>query len=471
MSSPGVPPARSATFARGDKLALASLVVMSGFLASVAFHYWQGAYEGLRYPHDTYLYRPADTLHYLEPVGTRRHVFGDLLAVCIHARGRTPYRATLPAPDGTWRPFPSNYPPLGAMMAWPLTLVPYRWAIATFLAGSVAGLVWFGRSFFRGGNPLHDAMHVVALCLMSCPVHMNLDRGNIEIVVFGALAAGVAFLVRRRCGAAAGFIGAAIAMKIFPAVFLPLVARCCGWRSAAATVLVVVISSVGALLAMAQSPTESVRQLGESLVGFSGRMNEGLNAAVFSSSLYAPVAVLDWYAGVDRSLQPLAATSRAAYPVVAAAALAGMVWLTLAGRLRTWEAVTLATLCMLGLPKATPDYRLVHLLLPLALFVHSRSPRGSGIAVTTLFALLLVPKSWVWIAPEVSIGALVNPACMAALAAVVVGGAVRRRHRPAGSDRNRGTAGPASEGPLPKRQRGAAPGRSHAFATNVFSAG
>ena len=42
--------------------------------------------------------------------------------------------------------------------------------------------------------------------------------------------------------------------------------------------------------------------------------------------------------------------------------------------------------------------------------------------MTTLFALLLVPKAWLWIAPEVSIGAVVNPACMVALAGVVVRG-------------------------------------------------
>ena len=419
----------SARFTREEKLTLASLVVVVGFLAAVVFHYWQGAYEGAHYPHDTYLFRPSDTLHFVEPVGTRRHAFSDLLAVCIHARARRPYSAAIPAPEGAWRPFPSNYPPLGAMIAWPLTLVPYRWAIAAFLTCSVAGMVAFGWRWFRVGKPALDAIHIVALCLMPYPVHVLLDRGNIEIAVFAVLAVGAAFLARRRCGPAAGALGTAVALKIFPAVYLPLLLHRCGRRGVAVCVGVAAVTSCLALLAMASPPWESVRQFVEILFGFSGKMDESLNSATLSSGLYAPVAVVGWYAETYPSLRPLAAVLRTSYPALAVALFAGAAWLTLAGRLRLWEAATLATLCMVALPKASPDYRLIHLLIPLALFVHSRASRGQGIAVTTLFGLLLVPKAWLWIAPEVSIGAVVNPACMVALAGVVVWGAMRRRQR------------------------------------------
>lgn len=417
----------SATFGREAKLSLASLVVIVGFLGAVVFHYWQGAYEGERYPHDTYLWRPSDTFHHVEHVGTRRHCFGDLLAACIHARGRAPYEAEIPSIDGSPRPFPSNYPPLGAMLVYPLTLVPYPTAIALFLAGSVAGLAWFGWSFFRCGKPSLDAIHVTALCLMAYPVHVVLDRANIEIVAFGMLAAATALLLERRCRAGAWCLGAAIATKIFPAVFLPLMARRCGPRGAATTLLAAGVLSLVSLSLMEPPLVESVRRLGEILFRFAGNMDDALNAASLSSGFYAPVAVLSWYAEVYPSLQPVASVLRMAYPGLAVACFAAVSWLTLAGRLRTWEAFTLATLCMVALPKASPDYRLIHLLIPFALFVHSRSSRREGIVVTLLFALLWVPKAWVWIAPEVSVGSILNPCCMAALAAVVVGQSLRRR--------------------------------------------
>ena len=76
--------------------------------------------------------------------------------------------------------------------------------------------------------------------------------------------------------------------------------------------------------------------------------------------------------------------------------------------------------------------------------------------MTTLFALLLVPQAWLWIAPEASIGAVGNPACLVALAGVVVWGAVTRRRR----SRDLHAAGlPAAE-PKGGVARGASPSRS-----------
>jgi hypothetical protein len=214
---------------KADKLRLASVVVMTGFALAVIVHYVCGAYAGYRYPYDTYLFRPDDSLE-LDSVVTTGHCFGDLLAVCIHAENRDPYFAEIPAPHEPTRDFPSNYFPFGAMLSYPLTLIPYPLALVLFVAGFTGFLAWFNWTFMRTGAPLNDAIPIVALTLMNYPAHVILDRGNIEAFVFAFLAGFAILLVRRRSTPAAGLLGAAIAMKAAPVVFLPLCHKVAGWR-------------------------------------------------------------------------------------------------------------------------------------------------------------------------------------------------------------------------------------------------
>ena len=112
--------------------------------------------------------------------------------------------------------------------------------------------------------------------------------------------------------------------------------------------------------------------------------------------------------------------------------------------LRLWEQVTLLTVALVVLPSSSGDYRLLHFLVPLALFL--RLGAGSRLRwwYAVLFALLLVPKAFVLLRPDgTNLGVVLNPLVMLLLAAMVVGTGVARLARKRSGRR---AAAPAAEG-------------------------
>ena len=88
------------------------------------------------------------------------------------------------------------------------------------------------------------------------------------------------------------------------------------------------------------------------------------------------------------------------------------------------------------LPTVSSDYRLLLLVVPLALFLRRGTSTRLAPLIATCFALLLVPKPYLQVrAPDVNIGVVVNPLLLAALMGVILGtGIVRQRKTRATSD-------------------------------------
>ena len=420
------PRTASDRLSKADKLRLASVVVMAGFALAVMVHYVYGAYCGYRYPYETYLFRPFDTLE-SDTLATTNHCFGDLLAVCIHAENRDPYFAEIPVPFSRPMDFPSNYFPFGAILPYPLTLIPYPLAVAVFAAGFMAVLAWFNVAFMRTGAPLTDAIPIVALTLMNYPAHVILDRGNIEAFVFAFLGGFTVLLVRRRPVPAAGMLGAAIAMKAAPVVFLPLLHKVFGRRG-----VVVAMAAAAALtfasLLMFKSPIHvTVPRLLEVLGNYSADTAAGIGPANHASGLYGLIAIGAWTAQLDPITGSVWKGLAAVYPLIAAAILVGSMLSTVVLPMKLWEIATVAAVCLVMLPTASPDYRLIHMMIPFALFVNSRTGRREGLVTTVLFALLFVPKTWVIIAREVTLNAALNPMILIWLLWRTLRGAYARR--------------------------------------------
>ena len=450
---PASVPAPGRSLSKADKLRLATLILMVGFALSVFVHYCFGAYCGYRYPYSTYLVRPSDTI-LIDNIVTTNHCFGDLLAVCIHAENRDPYFASIPQPFGEPRSFPSNYFPFGAMLPYPLTLVPYPWAVAIFIAGFVAILFAFNWYFMRTGDPYADTISIAALTLMNYPAQMVVDRGNVEAFVFAFIAGFVVLLIRRQVALAAALLGAAIAMKAVPVVFLPVCYRAAKRRGIVISVATAAALTIVSLLLMSRPVHLSVLQLISILFNYSGNVTAGLESANHSSSLYGLFAIVAWFSQVSPGAGAIWNALLSNYSLIAAAILIGSMAACVMLPMKLWEMATVATVCLVLLPQGSPDYRLIHLMIPFALFVNSKTDRANGLLNTVLFSLLLVPKSFIILAHETSLNSVLNPILMLVLLTRTMFEAYRRRcsdgqpvagiPQPTKNDRRR---------PLPRRKR------------------
>jgi hypothetical protein len=411
---PASPSALGRSLSKADKLRLATLILMVGFALSVFVHYWLGAYCGYRYPYSTYLPRPGDTM-FLDNIVTKNHCFGDLLAVCIHAENRDPYFASIPQPFGEPRSFPSNYFPFGAMLPYPLTLVPYPWAVGIFIAGFTAILFAFNWYFMRTGDPYTDAISIAALTLMNYPAQVVVDRGNIEAFVFACLAGFAVLHIRQQLAPSAALLGAAIAMKAVPVVFLPVCYRAAKRRGVFIAMATAAALTIISLLLMSRPVHISLLRLISVLLNYSGNMAVGLESAHHSSSLYGLFTIGSWFSQASPGLVTIWTTLLSSYSLIAAVILIGSVAACVMLPMKLWEMATIVTVCLVLLPQSSPDYRLIHFMIPFALFVNSKTDRTNGLLTTVLFSLLLVPKSLVILAHETSLNGVLNPLVMLAL--------------------------------------------------------
>lgn len=411
---PAAPSSAVRTFSKAQKLRLATLLLMVGFALSVFVHYWYGAYCGYRYPYSTYLYRPGDAFFY-DNIVTKNHSFGDLLAACIHAENRDPYFASIPQPFDDPRTFPSNYFPFGAMLPYPLTLVPYPWAVGIFIAGFAAILLAFNWYFMRTGEPYGDAITVAALTLMNYPAQAVVDRGNIEALVFAFLAGFTVLLIRRHLAASAALLGAAIAMKAVPAVFLPICYQAVKRRGIAIALGTAAALTLVSLLLMSRPVHLSVLRFLSNIARYSGIVTEGLEPSNHASSLFGLFTLGAWISQTSPVVAPIWSALVSGYSLLAGTILIVALLACVRLPMKLWEMATVLTVCLVLLPKHSSDYRLVHMMIPFALFVNSKTDRGTGLLYTVLFSLLLVPKSFLVIARETTVNSLLNPIIMLAL--------------------------------------------------------
>jgi hypothetical protein len=418
-------PAAGRSLSKSNKLRLASLILMVGFALSVFVHYWLGAYCGYRYPYSTYLMRPSDTM-LIDNIVTKNHCFGDLLAVCIHAENRDPYFASIPQPFEEPRSFPSNYFPFGAMLPYPLTLVPYPWAVGIFITAFVAILLAFNWYFMRTGDPYADAISIAALTLMNYPAQMVVDRGNIEAFVFAFLAGFIVLLIRRQLLPSAALLGAAIAMKAVPAIFLPLCYKAAKRRGVGISVATAGFLTVGSILLMSRPVHLSVLRFISNILRYSGIVTDGLEPANHASSLFGLFSIGAWLSQGSPGVGPIWASFVSGYSLLAGLILIGAIVACFALPMKLWEMATTLTVCLVLLPKQSPDYRLIHMMIPFALFVNSKTDRSNGLVYTVLFSLLLVPKSFIIVAHETSLNSVLNPILMLVLLTRTLFAAYRR---------------------------------------------
>jgi hypothetical protein len=143
-------------------------------------------------------------------------------------------------------------------------------------------------------------------------------------LVFGwKYAAGfVVLLVRRRMDPAASLLGAAIAMKAAPAVFLPLCHRVAGRRGVVVAVAAAGLLTIVSLLAFRSPITATVPKLLANLGTYAAVTSHSLEPANHTSGLYGLIILGDWTAQLTPAVRPVWQILKAGYPFIAAAILA-----------------------------------------------------------------------------------------------------------------------------------------------------
>jgi hypothetical protein len=377
------------------RVGLLALVVLAGTWLSTIFHYVQGFYLGLPYPYNSFLFIPSD--HFMD-------FFNDYKAAQQYLAGTS---STI-----TYTPFAHTVMSL-------LTLMPKWWAFGLIASVFVCTMVFMLGRFYVSdpGTPLATRLgQLFVLLAMSYPVLFALDRGNQEMLVFVLLFWFFYFyFVKRRTWLGVAFLTAAIAMKIYPAVFLVLLIADRRFREAACGVVGTALAWLGGAMVVGQwsgrGTVAVLRSTVDTLAGGHGTYMLGMEAVGHRNSLWnVTVLMQNISATADRIpglVRPYAAFALLLFVVLSA-------YVVFVER-EPWRRVALLTVAMLLLPYLTGAYNLIHLFLPIMLFVNTGRSGRFDRTYAILFGLLLVPLDYLIIISDTSSATLLVPLIMGLL--------------------------------------------------------
>ena len=396
---------------RERKTAWLAFIVLLGFAGAVTAHYVVGQYVLRGYPYSTFLFSPADATGFPgQPNILGVHHFGDFFEAWITSRGPHPY---VDHPLAT----PSSYLPLTHIVLFPLARLSLELALVLYLAAFVAA---FAALVLRsaGGDRLARTQAALVLTACSTPVLFLLDRANIEGLLFLALAGMLLAYRRERFYLAAVLLAIPVAMKGSAGVFWLLFLFDGQIRALALSVATFAAGTLGALLVLPGATTANVEGLRTALDTLLTATEGGTTGLRHSASLKAALSGLGrWDENFNFFVSNYA---------LAAGALLLAVALALAFlRPLLWQRVALLSAAMIIVPSVSYEYRMIHVYLPLLLFLCAAQPRRTDALYVALFGALLVPKGLPILYADVNVGTVLNPLLLVALMVAVVVDCVR----------------------------------------------
>jgi hypothetical protein len=408
--APAVQPDRAAPMAR-----ILAYLVVAGLFVGAAWAYRQGFYKGQPFPRNTFLFQAGDH-------------FNDLFNLLGPVERHDPYS------------FPtSNYFPFSYLVVYPFTWLGRTGDTVAWTVLVVGGLSAFVARQLDFMARADRWAVVVALTVMNYAFLITFDRGNLEGIVT-LLIAGMAYSLQTgRRGTAALCIAAAGAMKGYPLLFAAIFLVRRDWRSLGIVVSGVLVLSFLGTVFYGFDIVRTIDLLRPRLDFYREAYMIGDAGLGYGVSLFGPLKLLvvDVFGGNQDAVR----SALTAYTVGAAILAVGLVVALWRLRLELWQQVTLLIIAYDVLPQVSGGYKLLHLVVPIGMFLRFGTRDRFRWFYVCAFALLLMPKAYYLLRSDgTNVGVVVDPLVMTAVGLVMLSSAV-------GGDR--GEASSSEAGNLP----------------------
>ena len=384
---------------RGEFVAL---LLLTGIAIATAFHYIEGGYLGRPSPLNSFLCNPKSSMT-------------DLLNTLSLSTDLNPYLTKVGAEPALY--FPFTYLPLYLLAQLSRQLVTILFTVLALALFACINREYLKRAGFTGTAL---GKNLLIFSCFSYPLLFCLDRGNLEIYVFLAMAAAVFLLERGKSLAGAAFLALAIAVKGYPAVFLLLFLKRKDWRAALLACGLAGALVLAPLLLYKGGFAANLTGLRHNMDFFFHRYALDNYDYTHNSSLFNLERIGSYilYGWQDRSFM-LRMFNLAALLLGGGAAY--YIWRK---ENLLWKQVALLVCATVLLTPASNDYKLIALFLPLWLFINESARSRFDGAYAVILALLLVPKEYPinLSSPmnEVALSTLLNPLLMLLLCALII---------------------------------------------------
>ncbi len=381
--------------------------------SAVVYHGIQGIYFERPYPLNTFLFLPSD--RFMDFFNDMRYAaqFGPTADMVAYSAF---IMAALRA-IGIILPDNVAFVALAGTFAATLSLAVWRYATA------------------RLDSPVLRLHYVLLLGLLTYPVLFAIDRGNLDMLVFIALAAFFYLHYARASRWSWVFLAAAIAAKYYPATLLVLFLCDRRYRELAFTIggaiLLTLVSAVGLQVASGLSVTRVLSAVATQL-GRHDAYARTVDSVQHGHSLWG---LLSWVVGTrgasaySQGMELVGVGPWSRPYLIAALAIFALlaIYVVRVEKVR-WKRVAILVIAFTLLPYESHDYTLIFLYFPIVFFLHDANGSPLDVAYAVLLGLLLVPAGYYTFgSTDVTTSVFVYPIAMTALLLIMVVDGLRCR--------------------------------------------
>lgn len=402
---------------QNNRVLVITLVLLIGFISSVIFHYIMGFYLKIPYPYNTFLFRPYDH-------------FNDFFNVYNSVRL---VRVT--------------YFPFTQILIRFLTLLPKSFSFfvtMTLFLITLFYLNWF-KTLSTIKNKFLKTELLIVLTMLSYPVLIALDRGNIEVILFIFLALFLYYYYFKKSYLwSVLFLSMAIAIKLFPAALLVLLISDKKYKEAVYCIITTIgLTISGYLLFGFVSGKGFLEAIKISLVhrqNYIYNYNIRMFSLPHSHSIWNLFSLIKLFYGRLINSNFLIIT----YSVIAILFFISISAYVIFIENVRWRKIALVIFAMISLPYSSADYTLIYLFFPIMFFVISKHSNKNSFIYALLFGLLLTPldyyyfpinyryfayPSLAYIGPDVSISVFLYPLIIITFMTLIIVQAFKERQK------------------------------------------
>ncbi len=390
---------------KNQKISLLALIIVVGFSIAVAYHYVMGQYFNKGWPVDTFLFIPRDR-------------FFDFILVVRQSATLDPFGVDTGGFVGS---------PFGQFVGYLFSLVqPASLRLPIFLGFFFLVFIAMVKHYLYGLKTRlspHRWIAPFALVFLTYPVLFALDRANFDLLVLPLLLLFVFTYSRGKHRLSAAFLGLAIALKPYTAVFVIVYILDKRFKDAVLAAGAALFLSVLSLSLFKDGFFVETQKYLEALSNLASDPSFGSDL-MFTSDLFSLLTVGTRFIGDALNLGiiylPEHPNVRLAYVILAAVVAIHLVIHLWEKPRPLWKTTAVLTILIILLPITTHDYRLIYLFVPMLIYLATNDTSRNDLFIVVLLGLLLVPKNYYRLESAQNIGMVVNPLLLIGLLVSIV---------------------------------------------------
>ncbi len=314
--------------------------------------------------------------------------------------------------------------PFSLFIEYMFTKLPRHISFVLFVSIFMLFFIWNTMLYIYDKNKsVVENLSVFFVLTFTYPFLFAIDRGNFELYIYIFISCFIYFLyVKPNMVGAILSISFAITMKLFPAVLLLLFLKERKYKECCLVIFCCVAITLLVLLILGGSFYGNIYNFMDSIKQYSALYvvgNQGFAPGLaFGHSLYGIIRLFFQYVFTSFYFDHIAYINRI-YMLFTLIYIMFIAWCVLMYKLPLWKQVALLVMSFDILPYTSADYKLLHIYIPVLLFLKCEDKTPADTVSAFLFGLLLIPKSY-YIFPGVvcdvgyaaSISIIINPLIM-----------------------------------------------------------